>query len=149
MSNIHTLTETEAIEIPKRKFFEMALNNEAKAEEHRKEKLALEGRIKMNEDKMKVMMMSLNKLKEENIQLKNKVKSTSSKRIDNSEIDNIIKKGRDSMKYYEEHKEELIEKYIKEHHAGELEAFKKQLDNFLISSNSINNNGGHKLGSNN
>lgn len=147
MSNIHTITETETFEIPKRKFQEILLNNKAKVEEHIQEKTTLESKIKMNEEKMKVMLITLNKLKEENTQLKNKVKAHSSARVDNSEFSNIINKMNEKQRFYEENKDKIIDDYIKEHHAGELEAFKKQLDTFLISSNTINNNAGHKLGS--
>lgn len=138
MSNIHTLTETETFELPKRAFNELMANNRDTLKRTIDDKITLESRLKINEEKMKMCMEALNKLKIENQRLMNKVKSHSSSKIENTAMFTDYRKMQEKHDYYESHKTEIIDAYIKEHHSGELDSFQKELDSFFITTNDIN-----------
>ena len=132
-----TSTETEQLTIPKSHFYNILSNHRDELDKVVMEKLTYVGDIKAEREEKELYKNAMEKLKSENIKLKNYI-SSKVKKYSVEDLNAIEHNINDKSDYFLKNQENIVQELYNKKHSSRLKALREELNDTIMSTHIIN-----------
>ena len=129
-----TESETENVTLPKSKFYTIISNHRDELDKIMMEKLTYAGDIKAEREEKEIYKETVEKLKSENIKLKNYI-SSKVKKYSVEDLNNIEHNISDKTNYFLKNQDAIVQEIYNKKHADRLKALREEMNNMIITTN--------------